>query len=377
MDADKTKRNKNQDKTRDASQHSFININGVFASIQNAAIFKFEKVIDEKDLQDADSFAAFMDEDDKVRYVIGDVHKYWVSSTPTVILCRFAAENETEKRREIGLKIMGYLGINYHNQLSTGKKQILSLDTEAQLEDDGEKSSDAKDKSRNKIYYYPVLVSVLNFGNTKWKNIVLADCLDYPEGPQGEKLKAAVKKYGLVIPVLNLAFINPKRAREKGLHPDLCRLIDLLWCIRKKKKLTSRDEPIENEDEFRALIMALFKLNKEEAYKLIPRKDEQKGEVTVGSVWDQYMDIYVLQGKKEGIEEGKKEGKEEGKKEGKEEGRIGAIVSIIENYAQDYHISIEESCKILKHTYQEYLDFKSELKAIEEQEALEAQEAAS
>ena len=98
-------------------------------------------------------------------------------------------------------------------------------------------------------------------------------------------------------------------------------------------------------------------------------QDVEKGEVTVGSVWDQYMDIYVLQGKKEGIEEGKKEGKEEG--------RIGAIVSIIENYAQDYHISIEESCKILKHTYQEYLDFKAELKAIEEQEALEAQEAAS
>ena len=90
-------------------------------------------------------------------------------------------------------------------------------------------------------------------------------------------------------------------------------------------------------------------------------QDVEKGEVTVGSVWDQYMDIYVLQGKKEGIEEGK----------------IRAIVSIIENYAQDYHISIEESCKILKHTYQEYLDFKAELKAIEEQEALEAQEAAS
>ena len=98
---------------------------------------------------------------------------------------------------------------------------------------------------------------------------------------------------------------------------------------------------------------------------LLQMQDVEKGEVTVGSVWDQYMDIYVLQGKKEG------------KKEGIEEGRIGAIVSIIENYAQDYHISIEESCKILKHTYQEYLDFKAELKAIEEQEALEAQEAAS
>ena len=84
----------------------------------------------------------------------------------------------------------------------------------------------------------------------------------------------------------------------------------------------------------------------------------------MGSVWDQYMDIYVLQGYKEGYKEGYQEGIEEG--------RIGAIVSIIENYAQDYHISIEESCKIHKHTYQEYLDFKAELKAIEEQEAQEA-----
>ena len=89
-------------------------------------------------------------------------------------------------------------------------------------------------------------------------------------------------------------------------------------------------------------------------------QDAEKGEVTVGSVWDQYMDIYVLQGYKEGY------------KEGIEEGRIKATVSIIESCAQKNHVSIEEACKMFDLTYQEYLDFKAELKAIEEKEAKEA-----
>ena len=97
-------------------------------------------------------------------------------------------------------------------------------------------------------------------------------------------------------------------------------------------------------------------------------QDAEKGEVTVGSVWDQYMDIYVLQGYKEGYEEGY----EEGYQEGKEEGRIKATVSIIESCAQENHVSIEEACKMFDLTYQEYLDFKAELKAIEEKEAKEA-----
>ena len=90
-------------------------------------------------------------------------------------------------------------------------------------------------------------------------------------------------------------------------------------------------------------------------------QDAEKGEVTVGSVWDQYMDIYVLQGKEEG----------------KEEGKIRATISLIESGAQKNHVSIEKVCEMFDLTYQDYLDFKAELKAIEEQEALEGQEAAS
>ncbi|MBQ8162664.1 MAG: hypothetical protein IJ083_18210 [Clostridia bacterium] len=344
-------------KEKDVAERSFVGINEIFASIINAAIFNYEKVVNETELTDASPYIPFKDDNRVLRSRIGDVHKFWNEQrdASSVILCRFGLENETDHKREIGLKVMGYLGNGYYNQTTTGVRQTLARKVSAENPSkEQQQADDTSGDTRAQVYYYPVFVVVLNFGQTEWENIRLADCLNYPEGDKGAKLRKAAETYGITIPVMNMAFIPPEEAEQHGLHPDLCKMISILWSMRTANEPVHLDEEIQYVDEFRQLMQVLLDLSDQQALEMVPRKD--RGGITMGSVWRNCTGFLS--------EEDKKKAEARGKAEGKAEGEAVERVNTVERFSRIHHISLEESCAQLGYRLDEYLGAKRTIGAI-------------
>lgn len=359
-------------KAKDVTERSFVNINKIYANIANAAFFNGEQIVLSDELSDAMPYMPRYEEKN-ASMTLGDVHKYWKQGGSSVIMCRFMVENETAHRREIGLKVMGYMGYAYYDQLSTGMTQkiskSISQQDQQQKEPDSEVTDKKSNKGTNKIYYYPILAVVLNFGTTKMNSIRLSDCLDYPEGEAGQKLKEAVEQQlNITIPVMNLAYIRPEDAVKQNYHPDLVQLISILWAVRTKNDLPTGGT-VEYKDEFMALLKALYERDKETLKEIIPKQTEKEEGNNMTSFFNEYLKLYREKVMEEAMEKAKEELRDEVKEEAKEEVREevrGEVTEEVRNktimeVVMDFikknpQIDEKSACEALSVPYQQYLN---------------------
>ena len=141
---------------KDISEKQLEEYSDVFADIVNVLLFDGEQKVDPDDLSDAPSFSTYHDDKNStVRKLERDVAKYWNSAN--VRLSYIGLENQTNIYKYMPLRIIGYDGTFYRNELN--------------------ESDDAKSD------IIPVVTMILYFGDRRWKKpISLKDCLNIPPG---------------------------------------------------------------------------------------------------------------------------------------------------------------------------------------------------
>ena len=135
---------------KDISEKRLEEYSDVFADMVNVLLFDGEEVINPDDLEDAPTFSAYQGKD-RLRKLERDVAKYW--TTGKVRLSYIGLENQTNIYKNMPLRIIGYDGTFYRDELNNAKTEII-----------------------------PVVTLVLYFGYERhWrKPLSLADCLKIP-----------------------------------------------------------------------------------------------------------------------------------------------------------------------------------------------------
>lgn len=145
---------------KDIFEKVLVGYNDVFADIVNVFLFQGERLVQENELSDAQA-RSYYKADGQIREQERDVSKYWRKSKIKVAV--LGIENQTEDDADMPLRVIGYDGAAYRNQLK----------------------KDAKER-------YPVTTLVLYFNYKKrWsKPLNLVDCFAIPE-----ELKPYVNDY--------------------------------------------------------------------------------------------------------------------------------------------------------------------------------------
>ena len=99
---------------KDLTEKALIDLNDVFADIINALAFKGEQVVEPEALEQAKINSVYEGRK-KVRGIQRDNAKIWHNAC--VHLAYFGIENETEQEDDMPLRIIGYDGSAYRDQL--------------------------------------------------------------------------------------------------------------------------------------------------------------------------------------------------------------------------------------------------------------------
>ena len=99
---------------KDIAEKTLVAFNDVFSDIVNVLLFNGKKVINENELKDATVQSVYK-EDKKLREQIRDTAKYWENNNIHIAL--MGIENQTEQEDDLPLRIIGYDGASYRNQL--------------------------------------------------------------------------------------------------------------------------------------------------------------------------------------------------------------------------------------------------------------------
>lgn len=136
---------------KDAVERTLEENNDVFSDIVNILVYKGKQEISADALEGATPGSIYK-VDNKLRAQERDVAKYWRNVKFRIAM--FGIENQTEAENDLPLRIIGYDGAAYRNQLYYEK------DNEGKLR-----------KNRNPRY--PVITLLLYFG---YKNIGIRRC---------------------------------------------------------------------------------------------------------------------------------------------------------------------------------------------------------
>ena len=150
---------------KDITEKTLESFNDVFADIINALVFHGKDVVKEDALEQAVPRSAYK-ADGKLREQERDAAKYW--NRMNIHIAMYGLENESQPEDDLPLRMIGYDGAAYRNQLfyETGA---------------------SGNRTRNRNARYPVVSLVLYFGYRKrWdKPVSLLECLG---GVPGELL---------------------------------------------------------------------------------------------------------------------------------------------------------------------------------------------
>ena len=145
---------------KDILEKTLESFNDVFSDIVNGLLFDGVERVKEDELEQATPTSYYKAEGN-VRAQERDTAKYWKRLNLRIAL--YGMENETEPEDDMPLRIIGYDGASYRDQLFY------------------EKGEDGK-RRLNKSPRYPVVTLVLYFGIRHWdKPVTLHDCLDVPD----------------------------------------------------------------------------------------------------------------------------------------------------------------------------------------------------
>ena len=112
---------------KDITEKLLEDYNDVFADIINGLIFKGEQRILPGSLENAKVHSQYKAEDGKVHELERDVIKYWKEKKVELAIC--GIENQSNVKKYMPFRIIGYDGAAYRSQLLENRKEILPVMT--------------------------------------------------------------------------------------------------------------------------------------------------------------------------------------------------------------------------------------------------------
>jgi hypothetical protein len=248
---------------KDISEKMLLDYNDVFADIVNVVLFHGERILNEENLQSTNQKSQYK-ADGKIHEMERDVSKFWKDGHVRIALV--GLENQTAVDRDMPLRIIGYDGAAYREQLLNGRKKR-----------------------------YPVVTIVLYFGKKPWEKYTkLSECIEIPE-----ELKPYVNDYK--INVVEVAYLTPEQVNS--FQSDFKIVADYFVQSRTKKEYTPSEETMKHVDEILKLMTVLTgnTLFEESQTKITDLKNE--GGISMRNVFEEY----AQKEKMLGIEQGKEE----------------------------------------------------------------------
>ena len=120
----------------DITEKTLLSYNDVFADVINVLLCNGERIVNENDLTDAQTFSQYKASDGGIKEQDRDVSKFW--NGQEVHLSMFGFENQTVQDDAMPLRVIGYDGAAYREQVHNKKSE-----------------------------WYPVITLVLYFGTEK------------------------------------------------------------------------------------------------------------------------------------------------------------------------------------------------------------------
>ncbi len=246
---------------RDITEKHLEAYDDVFADIVNVLLFDGQRRVRPDDLRDTKARTLYK-ADGKLREQERDVSKLWVSEGIVISLIGF--ENQTEADRDMPLRVLGYDGADYRNQLSA------------------------------KGGLYPVVTLVLYFGESPWTEPRSL----YERIPVSEALRPFVNDYR--INVFEISHMTDERV---ALFASDFRIVaDYFVQMRRDRDYVPSRQTVEHVDAVLKLLSALTRDHRFEEAQNHFREGES---ITMLSVLDKVEARGIAKGRAEGRAEGR------------------------------------------------------------------------
>ena len=255
---------------KDITEKLLEDYNDVFADIINGLIFKGEQRILPESLENAKVHSQYKAEDGKVHELERDVIKYWKEKKVELAIC--GIENQSNVKKYMPFRIIGYDGAAYRSQLLENRKEIL-----------------------------PVMTIVLYFGTDHhWygkKNI--KGLMKIPEG-----LEEYINDYEMK--VFEIAWLTEEEISR--FHSDF-KVVANFFVQKRKHKDYIPDDPTEirHIDEVLKLLRVM---TGDERYQAIFQKE--RGVYSMCDVAERLEKMGMEKGMEQGVKQGRKLGRNEG-----------------------------------------------------------------
>lgn len=254
---------------KDLTEKNLEAYNDVFADIVNVLLFQGKRTIHAADLEDGvpgsiyKSGTLFHGQE-------RDIVKYWKMNNVRIAL--YGMENQTDQDEDITLRLLGYDGAAYREQLLKDKKQL---------------------------HRYPVITLVLYFGTKRhWrKNLSLKERLIMPE-----ELDPFVNDYR--VNLYEIAWLTEEQIRQ--FQSDFRIVADYFVQVRKNNQYVPGEETMEHVDAVLSLLSVLTQDNRFEEVADLVKKGERRNMCEV-------LDLVEERGYNRGVEMGIERGIERGR----------------------------------------------------------------
>ena len=345
--------------TRDTKSKEYLADNARFADLCNYKLYDGEQVIKPEDLQERDSTELFsifgvVEEEIQVQKWRDLLRAAVIKSTSNAFYVLLGVENQTDVHYAMPVRSMLYDALNYGKQVNEAKKRH-------ENKHDKMSSTEFLSGFRKMDKLTPIIPITLYWGTDMWD---APTHLHEMFGDIDEKLLPFIPNYhvNLVAPSLIDNFDKFKTELGQTLEfikysNDTKHFKEMLSNLKNKKLtnetistinlFTGSNIKIEEEGEVTDVCLAIEEIKKEAA-------EEAVAEMCLA------------------IEEIKKEAAEEAVaemclaiEEIKKEAVAKEFIENVENIMDNFHISLEDACRGLKHTVEEYNHAKEFLKSIE------------
>ncbi len=291
---------------KDITQKNFEAYNDVAADIINGSLFNGEQIISPDSLIDAQPFSQYKADDSKLHEQERDVSKYCIDKNCNIRLALIGFENQTAIDPDMPLRLYGYDGAAYRNELNQDKIKI-------------DESTGIRHKIRQRRY--PVITLVLYFGKKPWKYpCSLYEAIEIPE-----IFRPFVNDYKMnLIDVPRLS--QEQVSKYKG---DFQIIADYFVQLHQSKNYNPSSKPIQHVDSMLKLMSVLT--NDKRYTEWVHNKHNGQ---EVGNMCE-VLDRIVA------------EGENRGEAKGEERGERKANLAAIRNIMKKFNITAQEAMETL------------------------------
>lgn len=325
---------------KDILEKSLCAFNDVFADIVNTLVFNGMRRISEDSLENAIVHSAYHGSK-AFRELERDIAKNWLDNDIRISL--IGIENQSKAENDIPLRIIGYDGASYRDQIRYEK--------------------DNKGLRKKTVDACPVVTLVLYFGYTeRWnKAKTVHEAL-------GDKLLPELKPFvsDYKINIFEIAWLTPDQVKE--FNSDFRYVADYFVQMRMTGTYIGSNEEMKHVREVLQLMSQLTGDDRfTNAIGEIDRNGQEGGIKTMRSA----IDIYWEKGIEQGIEQGIEKGIEQGEDRHLVEQickklRRGKDVEQIADELEEDIVRVKLICEMAKEYYPDY-DFDKVYKAVKEE----------